>query len=461
MFGRLKRIHFVGVGGAGMSGIALLLKNLGFEVSGSDIQASEVTERLMQEGIRVFIGHRPENCADAEVVVFSTAVADDNPELLFARAHGIPVIRRAEMLAELMRLKFSIAISGSHGKTTTTSLVTHVLTRAGLDPTAVIGGRIVGAETGARLGQSEYLVAEADESDRSFVLLYPSIAVVTNIEPEHLDYYRNIQDLKKEFLRFVNRVPFYGSVILCMDSPAVRSFRSRVTRRVVTYGVDTEADFTIRDLQLYRFSSAFTVVYYGKEIGRFSLAMPGRHNVQNALAAIAVGAELGIDFSTIEQALTTFTGVHRRLEKKGEVDGIEVFDDYGHHPTEIRVTIEALRHAYPDHRILVVFQPHRYTRTKLLAEEFGTAFDRADEVVITGVYAAAEPPIPGVDERLIVDAVRRRGRAGLTVHHIPELNEVTNFIGGQLKRGDVVLTLGAGSITKLADEILKLLGENK
>ncbi|MEO0052779.1 MAG: UDP-N-acetylmuramate--L-alanine ligase, partial [candidate division WOR-3 bacterium] len=394
MFGRLKRIHFVGVGGAGMSGIALLLKNLGFEVSGSDIQASEVTERLIQEGIKVFIGHQAENCTHAEVVVFSTAVADDNPELVFARAHGIPVIRRAEMLAELMRLKFSIAISGSHGKTTTTSLVTHVLTRAGLDPTAVIGGRIVGAETGARLGQSEYLVAEADESDRSFVLLYPSIAVVTNIEPEHLDYYRNIQDLKKEFLRFVNRVPFYGSVILCMDSPAVRSFRNRVSRRVVTYGVDTEADFTIRDLQLYRFSSAFTVVYDGREIGRFSLAMAGRHNVQNALAAIAVGAELGIDFATIEQALATFTGVHRRLEKKGEVNGIEVFDDYGHHPTEIRVTIEALRHAYPEHRILVVFQPHRYTRTKLLAEEFGTAFDQADEVVITGIYAAAEPPIP-------------------------------------------------------------------
>ncbi len=461
MFGRIKRIHFVGVGGAGMSGIALLLKNLGFEVSGSDIQASEVTERLMREGIKVFIGHQAENCTDAEVVVFSTAVADDNPELVFARAHGIPVIRRAEMLAELMRLKFSIAISGSHGKTTTTSLVTHVLTRAGLDPTAVIGGRIVGAETGARLGQSEYLVAEADESDRSFVLLYPSIAVVTNIEPEHLDYYKNIQDLKKEFLRFVNRVPFYGSVILCMDSPAVRSFRNRVSRRVVTYGIDTEADFTIRDLQLYRFSSAFTVVYDGKEIGRFSLAMAGRHNVQNALAAIAVGVELGIDFVTIEQALATFTGVHRRLEKKGDVNGIEVFDDYGHHPTEIRVTIEALRHAYPERRILVVFQPHRYTRTKLLAEEFGTAFDRADELVITEIYAAAEPPIPGVDEGLIVNAVRRRGRAGLAVHHIPKLNEVPNFISGQLKRGDVVLTLGAGSITKLADEILKLLGEVK
>uniref|UniRef100_A0A7V3PTW1 UDP-N-acetylmuramate--L-alanine ligase n=1 Tax=candidate division WOR-3 bacterium TaxID=2052148 RepID=A0A7V3PTW1_UNCW3 len=459
MFGRLKRVHFVGIGGAGMSGIALVLKNLGFEVSGSDIQASEVTERLSREGIKVYIGHQGENCAGAEVVVFSTAITDDNPELIYARNRNIPVIRRAEMLAELMRLKFSIAISGSHGKTTTTSLVTHILTRAGFDPTAVIGGRIVGAETGARLGQSEYLVAEADESDRSFVLLYPAIAVVTNIEPEHLDYYKNIQDLKKEFVRFVNRVPFYGSVVLCMDSPAVRSIRSRVERRVVTYGVDTDADFTVQDVQLYRFSSAFTVVYQGKPVGRFSLAMAGKHNVQNALAGIAVGTEVGIDFSTIEQALATFTGVHRRLERKGEERGIVVFDDYGHHPTEIRVTIEALRHAYPDSRIFVIFQPHRYTRTKLLADEFGDAFDYADEVLITGIYAAAEPPIPGVDERLILEAIRCRGRTGLTVHHLPELEEVPKFVVPRLKAGDVVLTLGAGSITRMADTVLKFIRE--
>jgi UDP-N-acetylmuramate--alanine ligase len=459
MFGRLKRVHFVGIGGAGMSGIALVLKNLGFEITGSDIQESEVTERLRREGIKIFIGHQAENCADAEVVVFSTAVADDNPELVFARSRGIPVIRRAEMLAELMRLKFSVAISGSHGKTTTTSLVTHILTRAGLDPTAVIGGRIVGAETGARLGQSEYLVAEADESDRSFVLLYPAIAVVTNIEPEHLDYYKNIQDLKKEFIRFVNRVPFYGSVILCLDSPAVRSIRSRVARRVVTYALDSDADFTVQDVQLYRFSSAFTVLFRGKPVGRFSLAMAGRHNVQNALAAIAVATELGIDFATVEQALATFTGVHRRLERKGEEKGIVVFDDYGHHPTEIQVTIEALRHAYPDNRIFVIFQPHRYTRTMLLAEQFGSAFDRADEVVITGIYAAAEPPIPGVDEQLIVAAIKNRGRTGLAVHHQPELSAVPGFIVPKLKKGDVVLTLGAGSITRLADEILRLIRE--
>lgn len=439
-----------------MSGIALVLKNLGFEVSGSDLRESDVTQRLRDAGVRVFIGHRVENCGDAEVVVFSSAVREDNPELVAARASGIPVIRRAEMLAELMRLKFSVAISGTHGKTTTTSLVTHILTRAGLDPTAVIGGRILGTQAGARLGQSEYLVAEADESDRSFVLLFPSIAVVTNIEPEHLDSYRDTGDLKREFIRFVNRVPFYGSVILGMDCPAVRSIRSRVQRRVVTYALSAPADFQAKDIRLYRMSSAFTLSYGGKTVGRFSCPMAGTHNIQNALAAIAVGAELGIDFKTMEQALATFSGVHRRLEHRGRVNGVEVFDDYGHHPTEIRVTIAALRHAYPGERIFVVFQPHRYTRTKYLAADFGTCFDEADEVIITGIYAAAEPPIPGVDERLIVEAVKTHGRPGLSVHHIPELSAVPEFLLSRVKPNDVLLTLGAGSITYLADEILKM-----
>ncbi len=456
MFGRLKRVHFVGIGGIGMSGIALVLKNLGFEVSGSDVKESEVTRRLRDAGVRVNIGHAAVNCEGAEVVVYSTAVPEDNPELVFAQERGVPVIRRAEMLAELMRLKFSIAISGSHGKTTTTSMVTHILTRAGLDPTAVIGGIIVGGDAGARLGSSEYLVAEADESDRSFLLLYPTIAVVTNIEPEHLDFYRDLADLKREFVRFVNRVPFYGSVVLCLDCPAVRSIRSRVKRRVVTYGLTArEADFQVKDIQLYQFTSAFTVFYRGQEVGRFSLGMPGRHNVQNALAALAVGVELGIEFKKMEQALLTFTGVHRRLEKRGEEKGIVVFDDYGHHPTEIQVTIDALRYAYPDRRLFVIFQPHRYTRTKLLAAEFGSSFDRADEVVITAVYPAAEPPIPGVDERLIIESIRAKGRAGLTVHHIPDLDRVPEFLRTRLRSGDVVLTLGAGSITHLAEAILK------
>ncbi|MGQ9708236.1 MAG: UDP-N-acetylmuramate--L-alanine ligase [bacterium] len=457
MFGRLKRIHFVGIGGAGMSGIALVLRNLGFEVSGSDLKETELVRQLREAGIRVNIGHDPANCTDAEVVVYSTAVKEDNIELQHARSRGLPVIRRAEMLAELMRLKFSIAISGSHGKTTTTSLVTHILTRAGLDPTAVIGGRIIGADAGARLGRSEYLVAEADESDRSFVLLYPSIAVVTNIEPEHLDYYHNLNDLKKEFLRFVNRVPFYGTVVLGLDCPAVRQIRSRVKRRVLTYALDTLADFRAKDVQLYRFSSSFTLIYQDHEIQRFSLTMAGVYNIQNALAAIAVASELGIDFSSLQQTLATFPGIHRRLEKRGEEKGIIIYDDYGHHPTEIRVTIEALRHAYPDQRIIVVFQPHRYTRTRLLVNEFGTAFDQADEIVITGIYAAQEPPIPGVDEKSILHAIKTLGRNGLKLHHIPELKDIPDYLLPRIKTGDVILTLGAGSITYLADDIIRRL----
>ncbi|MEO0077818.1 MAG: UDP-N-acetylmuramate--L-alanine ligase, partial [candidate division WOR-3 bacterium] len=342
MFGRVKRIHFVGIGGVGMSGIALVLKNMGFEVSGSDVRASETTRALVEAGIAVSIGHDAACVADAQVVVYSSAVPSSNPEVEFARAHGLPVIRRAEMLAELMRMKFSIAVSGSHGKTTVTSLVAHVLERAGMDPTWVIGGRVLSSDSGAKLGQSQYLVAEADESDRSFLDLYPTIAVVTNIEREHLDVYRDLADLKREFVHFVNRVPFYGAAILCLDSPAVRAIRRRVARRTVTYATGEPADVSARDVQLYGFSSAFTVRYGNCDMGRFYLPLAGLHNVQNALAAIAVATELGIEPDVIEAALRVFGGVHRRLEKRGEKSGITVFDDYGHHPTEVRVTIEAL-----------------------------------------------------------------------------------------------------------------------
>ncbi|MBN2536811.1 UDP-N-acetylmuramate--L-alanine ligase, partial [candidate division WOR-3 bacterium] len=444
-------------GGVGMSGIALLLKNLGFVVSGSDLAEGATTRRLAECGVRVSVGHAAENCRDAEVVVFSSAVGGDNPELAAARERGIPVIRRAEMLAELMRLKFAIAVSGSHGKTTVTSMTGHLLERAGLDPTTVVGGRVQGAGDGARLGQSEYLVAEADESDRSFLLLYPSVAVVTNIEPEHLDCYRDLADLKREFSRFVNRVPFYGSVVLCTDSPAVRAIQRRVKRRVVTYGLEGQPDLRVRDLQLYGFSSAFTPVFRGRELGRFSVGMPGAHNVQNALAAIAVGLELGIEPGVIETALATFAGVHRRLEKLGEKNGVRVFDDYGHHPTEVRVTVEALRRAVGGARLWVVFQPHRYTRTRSLATEFGTVFDPADELVVTGIYAASESPIPGADETAIIEQVRKLGRAGLAVHHLPDIDEVPGFLKGRLEPGAVVLTLGAGSIWQTGEKILATL----
>jgi UDP-N-acetylmuramate--alanine ligase len=452
MFGRLKRVHFVGIGGVGMSGIALVLKNMGFDVTGSDAKESDTTRKLAEAGIRVFIGHNAANCADAQVVVYSSAVHSENPELESARSREIPVIRRAEMLAELMRMKFSVAISGSHGKTTVTSMVAHLMERAGLDPTSVIGGRVMGADAGARLGQSQYLVAEADESDRSFLALYPTIAVVTNIEREHLDVYHDLADIKREFVRFVNRVPFYGAVVLCMDSPAVRSIRNRAKRRVVTYGVASPADFRVKDVQLYGFSSAFTLLYGGKEVGRFNLPVPGMHNVANALAAFATGNELGIGFEAMAQAMAVFSGVHRRLEKLGEKNGIVVYDDYGHHPTEVRVTLEALRHAFPDRRILVVFQPHRYTRTKALAEEFGTCFAAADELILTKIYAASEPEIPGVDATLILRAVEASGKP--LVSYVPELADVPGMLAGKLRKGDVVLMAGAGNICTIGEEIL-------
>jgi len=460
VFGRLKRVHFVGIGGVGMSGIALVLKNLGFDVTGSDAKESDTTWRLAEAGIRVFIGHDAANAVDAQVVVYSSAVHSENPELAAARARDIPVIRRAEMLAELMRMKFSVAISGSHGKTTVTSMVTHLMERAGLDPTSVIGGRVMGAKAGAKLGQSEYLVAEADESDRSFLALYPAIAVVTNIEREHLDVYHDLADIKREFTRFVNRVPFYGSVVLGMDSPAVRSIRSRAKRRVVTYGLGTrdqgpgtkDLDFRAKDIQLYGFSSAFTLLYGGKEVGRFNLPVPGLHNVANALAAFATGNELGISFDTMAQAMAVFSGVHRRLEKLGEKNGIVVYDDYGHHPTEVRVTLEALRHAFPDRRILVVFQPHRYTRTKALAEEFGTCFAAADELILTKIYAASEPEIPGVDATLILQAVQAAGR--LVACYEPEMADIPDVLAGKLRKGDVVLIAGAGNICTIGEAVL-------
>ncbi len=452
MFGRLKRVHFVGIGGVGMSGIALVLRNMGFEVSGSDAKESETTQKLAQAGIKVTIGHDAANAADAQVVVYSSAVHSENPELEYARGRDIPVIRRAEMLAELMRMKFSVAISGSHGKTTVTSMVAHLMERAGLDPTSVIGGRILGADAGAKLGQSQYLVAEADESDRSFLALYPVIAVVTNIEREHLDVYHDLADIKREFVRFVNRVPFYGAVVLGMDSPAVRSIRSRAKRRVITYGAENQADFRAKDVQLYGFSSAFTLLYCGKDVGRFNLPVPGMHNVANALAALATGNELGIGFETMAQALAVFSGVHRRLEKRGERNGVLVYDDYGHHPTEVRVTVEALRHAFPDRRILVVFQPHRYTRTQALVDEFGTCFAAADELILTKIYAASEPEIPGVDATLIQKAVEAAGKP--EVSYVPELADVPDVLVKKLHKGDVVLTAGAGNICTICDELL-------
>ncbi|MFB0509416.1 MAG: UDP-N-acetylmuramate--L-alanine ligase [bacterium] len=457
MFGKLKRIHFVGIGGVGMSGIALVLRNLGFEVSGSDLRATDLTKSLIQQGIDVFYGHRPENCLGADVLVYSSAIAKDNIELITAQTNRTPVIPRAEMLAELMRMKYSIAISGSHGKTTVTSMISTVLEKAGFDPTTVIGGRILGKEAGAKLGKSEYLVAEADESDRSFLLLYPTIAVITNIEREHLDYYKDLADIKRAFVKFANKVPFYGTVILCADSPAVRQICPKLKRPKITYGFSRKAKFNATDIQLKPFSSEFLLVVEGKKIDRFGLNVPGIHNVENSLAAIAVAKQLDIGLDTVKAGLNEFSGVHRRMERIGEKSEIKIFDDYAHHPTEIQVTLRALRNAFPKNRLIGIFQPHRYTRTKFLADDFGACFSDCDLLIITEIYAASEPSIPGVSAMLIVDAVKAHNSSVPQVLYIEDRNKICGELLPQLREGDVVITLGAGNIWEIGKEILSRL----
>lgn len=454
MFGKLRRVHFVGIGGVGMSGIALLLHNQGLEVSGSDAKESDTTRKLAEFGITVTIGHKAENCLGADVLVYSSAVSRDNPEVLAARMQGIPVIPRAEMLAELMRLKFSIGVSGTHGKTTVTSLIAAVLERAGLDPTTVIGGRILGTEAGARLGRSQYLVAEADESDRSFLMLYPAIAVMTNIEREHLDMYRNLGEIKRAFLEFANRVPFYGTVIAGTDSPAVRQIFPKFMRKKVSYGLRRDAELRASRVKLEAFRSSFVFSMHGKEVGEFKLSLGGSHNVQNALAALGVALELGVDLEVCARTFESFTGVHRRLELRGEKAGVAVLDDYGHHPTEIAVTLKALRQAYPDRRIVAVFQPHRYTRTKFLAPEFGGCFRDANVVLLLPIYPASEPEIPGVTSTLIADEIRRAMGEGFPVHQVESAAAAGGWLKSSVKPGDVVITQGAGNIWEIGRDLL-------
>jgi len=454
MFGKLRRVHFVGIGGVGMSGIALLLHNLGFEVSGSDIKESDVTRHLAEFGVGIRIGHAAENCQGADVLVYSSAVSRDNPELLAAAMQRIPVIPRAEMLAELMRMKFSIAVSGTHGKTTVTSLIGAVLEQAGLDPTTVIGGRILGTEAGARLGRSEYLVAEADESDRSFLLLYPSLAVITNIEREHLDVYRSLNEIKRAFVEFANRVPFYGTVIAGIDSDAVRRIFAKFQRKKTSYGRRRDADVRASRIELEPFKSSFLLSLRGKEVGRFQLNLGGIHNVENALAVLAVALELGVDLEVCARVFATFSGVHRRLELVGNRNGITVMDDYGHHPTEICVTLQTLRQAFPERRIVVVFQPHRYTRTKLLAREFGPAFRSADVLLMLPVYAASEPPIPGVSSQLIEEQVRLTMGQEFPIVPISDHDEAVSWLCANLKPQDIVITQGAGNIWEIGRSFL-------
>src|SRR5919109_1893184 len=396
MFRKVERIHFVGIGGIGMSGIAEVLHNLGYAVSGSDLADSEITRRLARLGVRYYTGHRAENVAQADVVVVSAAVTADNVEVLTAKAQKTPVIPRAEMLAELMRMKYGVAVAGSHGKTTTTSLIATLLAKGGLDPTLVIGGRLNSLGGNAKLGQGEFMVAEADESDGSFLQLTPMVAVVTTIDREHLDFYRSLADIQTAFAQFLNKVPFYGFCIVCVDEPNICAITSRITKKVFTYGLTGEADYTAREIRTQGFRSEFLALRHGATLGPVLLNIPGLHNIRNTLAAIATGTELDISFDLIQEGLYEFSGIHRRFEVKGEVRGISVVDDYGHHPTEVDATLRTARLVWPDRRLLVIFQPHRYTRTQALWRDFCAPLLTADVVFLTEIYGAGEPHIPGV-----------------------------------------------------------------
>jgi len=452
-----QRLHFVGIGGIGMSGIAEILLNLGYAVSGSDLALSNVTRRLQQQGATVYQGHAAAHVQGADVVVISSAVQPDNVEVLTARAQHIPVIPRAEMLAELMRMKYGVAIAGTHGKTTTTSLVATILAYGGLDPTVLIGGRLNSLGSNAKLGQGEYLVAEADESDGSFLLLSPTISVVTTVDAEHLDFYGDLAAVQRAFAQFINKVPFYGCSIICLDQPHIRSLVPQIRRRCLTYGLTSQADYLARDLRLAGLRSHFEVFRTGERLGQFSLNLPGMHNVANALAAIAVGMELDIPLAAIAQALEEFSGVHRRFDRRGVRDGITVVDDYGHHPEEIRQTLRAAKAVWPEARLVVVFQPHRYTRTHLLLQEFYTAFHDADALVLLDIYAAGETPLPGVTTGLLYEGLISQGQC--EVYYLRERAEVVPFLRRSLRANDILLTLGAGDVWQVGEAFLHATGE--
>ncbi len=450
MYGRTHRIHLIGIGGSGMSGIAEVLLNMGYTVSGSDLRSTEATDRLVALGGRVFIGHAALNVEGAQVVVYSSAVRQDNPELAAAREAGIAIIARADMLAELMRMKYGIAVGGSHGKTTTTSMVAAVLSHGGLDPTIVVGGRLKSIGGNALLGHGRFLVAEADESDGSFLRLSPAVTVITNIDREHLDHYEDIEAIRKAFLYFANRVPFYGVSVMCADDPHVRSLLPEVRKRTLLYGTHESAEIRGTDVTLTPRGVHFEVVAAGRALGAIELQVPGRHNALNALAAVAVGLELQIAFGHIAEALGSFGGVGRRFEIRGDVEGVRVVDDYGHHPTEIAATLAAARSA--GGRVLVLFQPHRYSRTAALREEFGTCFTDADRAWVLEVYSAGESPLPDSDAASLVASAHRHGAAH--VAHAASSADAIAAMVADAKRGDTLLTLGAGDVWKLADELV-------
>lgn len=456
MYNKNKHIHFVGIGGIGMSGIAELLLNLGYTVSGSDLRESDITRRLARLGGQVHIGHRSEWIEGAEVVVTSSAVKKNNPEVVAAQQAQVPVIPRAEMLAELMRLKkFGVAVAGSHGKTSTTSMIGWVLAQAQLDPTVVIGGQVNNFSSNAKLGEGEFLVAEADESDGSFLHLSPVVEVVTNIDLEHVDYYSGIEEIKSVFLQFINKIPFYGAAILCLDDPHIVDLLPAIKKRIITYGMTAQADLHARDIRTEGLLSSFEVCAKDTVLGEITLPLAGIHYIYNALAAVAVALELEISFAEIAKALACFSGVQRRLQVKGEKKGLIVIDDYGHHPTEIRATLAALRLAWPKRRIVVMFQPHRYSRTQGLFKEFCTAFHDADILWLADIYPAGEEPVAGVDSRVLLENIQAHGHK--QAFYSPDLDKLATQVLPCLQEGDVVLSLGAGNIWQAGEQLLALL----
>ena len=450
MFRNSKKMHFIGIGGIGMSGIAEILINIGYEISGSDLRPSEQTKRLESLGGKIFIGHSSSNILDYNVVVTSSAIDTNNPEIIEARRRKIPIIHRSEMLAELVRLKHGIGIAGTHGKTTTSSMLASVLSDGGMNPTAIIGGKVFNFGSNARIGQGEYIVFEADESDGSFLKLLPTIAIVTNIDADHLDHYKYFEGLKEAFLTYINNIPFYGYSVLCTDDDVIRELLPRIERPYYTYGFNDDADFTAHKIRMENGKTCFTCNYKGKQIGDFILSQLGNHNVLNSLSVIAVSLEIGIKYEAIRDGLKNFEGVGRRLERIGEKNNILVMDDYGHHPTEIVATLAALKNL--GRRIVAIFQPHRYSRTKLLWDEFGRSFGHADEIFLTSIYPAGEEPIEGISSELICQSVKKHGNRDAVL--IDRFEDISDSVVKVLKDGDVVITLGAGDIYKIGPAIL-------
>ena len=451
MFRKSKKMHFIGIGGIGMSGIAEILINMGYEVSGSDLAESEQTRRLASQGARVFIGHAPANIGDYHVVVTSSAIAQGNPELVEARKRRIPVIHRSEMLAELVRMKYGIGVAGTHGKTTITSMLSYVLFHGGMNPTAVVGGKVLNFKANARVGEGEYIVFEADESDGSFLNLLPCIGIVSNIDADHLDHYKYFQGLKDAFLSYINTIPFYGYSVICIDDSTVRELIPQVERPFYTYGLSEDADFRAVDIAMNGGKTSYRCLYRGASLGEFTIHQLGHHNVVNSLSVIAVAQELGMDYGAIREGLFHFSGVGRRLELIGDSNGIRVYDDYGHHPTEIRATLDALKSL--GRRIVVIFQPHRYSRTQLLWDEFGKSFAGADRLFLTEIYPAGEHPIEGVSSRLILEAMEKHD--GLEAQIVPRIDDLPGLVADCVREGDIILTLGAGDIYKSGPRIIE------